>query len=87
MPYIKPIDRVWLDPLIQQLREALGDPAVNPGRFNYVITRLLLPGPVLLSYFYINAVQGILACVANEFYHRVAVPYEKQKRQENGDIL
>jgi len=87
MPYIKPIDRIPLDLLIQQLREQLGSPLACPGHFNYAISMLLYPDGTSLTYSYINAVQGILTCVASEFYRRVAVPYEEEKRQENGDIL
>jgi hypothetical protein len=34
----------------------------------------------------INEVMGALECAKQEFYRRVAVPYEDKKIKENGDV-
>jgi hypothetical protein len=39
-----------------------------------------------LSYKSINDVIGVLECVKQEFYRRIAVPYEDKKIEQNGDI-
>jgi hypothetical protein len=79
MPYIKEDRREKMD------RHAL--PA-NTGELNYTITQLCLDyiqnwG---LSYAAINEVVGVLTCVIQELYRRVAVPYEAKKIAENGDV-
>ena len=79
MPYINAERR---EPLIQS-RDA-----ENPGELNFLLTReiktyLARKG---LSYGTINDVLGALAGAGQEFYRRVAVPYEDQKIRENGDV-
>jgi hypothetical protein len=39
-----------------------------------------------VGYDTINAVVGVLGCVKDEFYRRLAVDYEDMKRCQNGDI-
>jgi hypothetical protein len=86
MPYIKPEDRRPLDPLIQQLAEAL--PGQNfAGNLNYVISKLsarLLDEQ--LSYARLNEIIGALECAKLELYRRVAAPYEDGKIESNGDV-
>lgn len=58
------------------------------GTLNYLITKLLInyikhKG---LSYNSINDCLGALEGAKLEFYRRVAVPYEKKKIKENGDV-
>jgi hypothetical protein len=60
----------------------------TPGELNYLITQLarkyiLDHG---LRYGHINAVRGAITCAGEEFYRRVAVPYEDRKIAENGDV-
>jgi hypothetical protein len=62
---------------------------VTPGELNYVITKIIIlylarSGGV--NYTNINAVIGVLTCIIQELYRRVAVPYESKKIQENGDV-
>lgn len=87
MPYIKPEDRKPLDPLLDQLAEALPSQEFA-GALNYVIaglaTRLLKEGP---SYARINEIIGALECAKLELYRRVAAPYEETKMQSNGDVF
>lgn len=56
------------------------------GNLNYSITRtcsLLMGTP---SYSKIALITGVLENVKQEFYRRVAVPYEDLKIMENGDV-
>ncbi len=58
------------------------------GHLNYLITNLCqnylhIKG---LSYTTINEIVGALTCAKDEFYRRVAVPYEDKKIKENGDV-
>ena len=96
MPYIKQEIRDQLDPAIEDLAIAImktmvGGKHVVPsaGWYNYIITMLLSTAysvNVFPSYENINTIMGILESVKQEFYHRVAVPYEEAKRIENGDV-
>lgn len=78
MPYINKESR----------EEVLAIGAVDAGELNFEITK------VCLAYFHmtdrrykdINEVIGALECAKQEFYRRVAVPYEDQKIKENGDV-
>jgi hypothetical protein len=38
------------------------------------------------NYKHINEIIGVLECAKQEFYRRVAAPYEDTKIQENGDV-
>lgn len=56
------------------------------GNLNYTITRIcssLLNKP---SYSKVAVVTGVLENVKQEFYRRVASPYEDKKIEENGDV-
>ena len=96
MPYIKPEDRVGLDPHIEALTDAInkivwGKPAVEiAGVLNYCITRVILRslknsfGSV--RYWMSPLVRGVLQDVGDEFYRRKMHKYENQKIDENSDI-
>lgn len=92
MPYIVPDKRATLDPIIDQLQQALAgleadDPMNNTeGNINYVVSTLLNRIYAGNGYRSINDAMGLLNCIALEFYTRVAVPYEAQKAFENGDV-
>ncbi len=80
MPYIK-----------QELRKFLNiddDRAIeSTGELNYFITNVIMNFlPANYSYNDLNAVMGVLESVKQEFYRRVVVPYEEQKKKENGDV-
>jgi len=64
-----------------------GRPALTPGELNYQITKLIdeYVGHNL-TYTKINDVVGVLECAKQEFYRRVAAPYEDEKQQANGDV-
>jgi uncharacterized membrane-anchored protein len=97
MPYIPAAQRQALDPFIDELAvtlvsqaQAQGYDGALAGLLNYTITRLALSvvrrqfGP--LRYWLIALVSGTLKNVADEFYRRLAVPYEEQQRVKSGDV-
>jgi hypothetical protein len=93
MPYVDPKIRLKLDPHIEKLATTLlADRPFNldgAGHLNYAITRLLMLTAFpegRLSYSGIALVTGVLENVSQEFYRRVAAPYEHQKMLENGDV-
>ena len=93
MPYIAQEKRRQVDHLIDDLRFALAsmeaDDELNnmDGNVNYIITRLLMSvygDKDTTTYSNINAVIGVLECAKNEFYRKVAAPYEDQKEFDHG---
>lgn len=78
MPYIPQSDRE---------RVLMNGPA-SPGELNYAITKLLTDyvAAAGLRYATINDCLGALMGAQQEFYRRVAVPYEDKKAMENGDV-
>lgn len=92
MPYITQSKRDALDSIINDLHNALvmleiDDPRNNfEGNMNYTITKLITLCYTTPSYREVNDVVGMLECVKQEYYRRVAAPYENQKAMENGDV-
>lgn len=87
MPYIEPVARKELDPLIDALFARLNCQGLNMGNLNYTITRLVVKTFLLRGgYDTIAGVTGVLENVKQEFYRRAAVPYEFKKMVANGDI-
>jgi hypothetical protein len=66
----------------------MGDAATTSGELNYQITALLTKYLQYngLTYRSINDILGALEGAKQEFYRRVAVPYENEKLVENGDV-
>jgi len=60
----------------------------SAGELNYAITALAVAYITAhgLGYATINEVIGALECAKQEFYARVAGPYEDKKRLQNGDV-
>ena len=79
MPYIN-----------QETRKALnlGMVPMTPGELNYCMTMFCKAyvSTKGLSYQTIAEITGVLENVKQEFYRRVAVPYEEAKMEENGDV-
>ncbi len=87
MPYIKQERRDKLDPDIAKLRDILWTMDDQAGDLNYVISRLV--GGLFFkspSYGRIAKLTGILENVKQEFYRRVAGPYEDEAIKKNGDL-
>lgn len=91
MPYIKIKDRKKYDILIDTMRDILKneDNDSIEGSLNYVITNLLFSLCSIdnTRYYMVNRAMGVLECVKQEFYRRLAAPYEDKKVKENGDVF
>jgi len=84
MPYIKQKER---ERIINNIR-LLGI-IQTEGELNYLITILcddFIETHKGLSYKNINTIIGVLECVKQEFYRKVAAPYENKKRFLNGKV-
>jgi len=96
MPYIKQEQRKKLDSAIDELSDRVvsvvkgEDDNAFAGVLNYVSTRLALSiirkkfGKI--RYWMIAIITGVFKNVADEFYRRLAVPYEDKKIDEEGDV-
>jgi hypothetical protein len=95
MPYIKDTKRYPLDSVIDNLHQTLVELGMDDeennmeGNLNYVITRLLMMiygDAHSTNYSQINDAIGVIECVKQEYYRKVAGPYEDIKELENGKI-
>lgn len=93
MPYIEPGQRPAIDSAVDRVAEAVrlygADLNARAGLINYAVTRLLLKmleDDPRLRYHHIALVTGIVENVKQEFYRRLAAPYEDRKAAENGDV-
>jgi hypothetical protein len=97
MPYISPDYRQPLDPLIDKLAwqivqevQAMGYDGAFAGLLNYTCTQLALKivrhqfGS--MRYWIIAILTGTFKNISDEFYRRVALPYETQQMEESGDV-
>lgn len=92
MPYIEKKDRQHLDPVIDALAGELKkfgteNPTSYAGALNYAISRLI--GTLALEnlrYRSIAVITGVLENVKQEFYRRIAVPYEDKQIEKNTDV-
>lgn len=97
MPYINENERKILDRSVDDLAATIISLTNLPeldntnlmvvlGDLNYCVSRLI--GQVMgdTSYAKIAMITGVLENVKQEFYRRVAVPYEEEKIVQNGDI-
>lgn len=97
MPYIAREHRPQLDSLIEALADAVarvakerGEATAYAGLLNYTLTRVTMLvvakccGPI--RYATIATVSGVLKNVNDEFYRRVAAPYEDKQIAKNGDV-
>lgn len=91
MPYIKQENRTELKELaanvvieLERLNQATPGYA---GNMNFLISTII--SSILTknkSYATINEFVGMLECVKQELYRRIAFKYEDQKAAENGDV-
>jgi|688.fasta_scaffold45134_4 hypothetical protein len=96
MPYISENDRAELDDCIDQLtvcirdiKHSLNNPhdfSIYLGRINYCFSRIIGGLMGYPSYTKIAMITGVLENIKQEFYRRIAEPYENQKIVQNGDI-
>jgi hypothetical protein len=87
MPYINEEDRPQYEEPIQQIIDLLKEKPVESmdGHLNYIVTRIIKE-VYPLRYYHINRAMGVLECIKQEFYRRVAAPYEDTKIEQNGDV-
>ena len=97
MPYIAPKDRKKIDPIIDELAEAIVKEAKESdydaafaGLLNYACTRLTLKVTRGLfgkmRYWIIATVIGTFNNIADEFYRRIGLPYENKQMEKSGDV-
>lgn len=97
MPYIKSEYRATLDPpiaaaarAIVEIARTLPDETAFAGLLNYACTSLAMQvmdarfGKV--RYGIVATVTGVFKNVADEFYRRIAAPYEDRQIGVNGDV-
>jgi len=87
LPYIKPEKRTKYDKVLEELIGILKTLPVEEidGEVNYVVTKMLKE-VYPLRYFHLNRAIGVLECIKQEYYRRVAAPYEDTKIKESGDV-
>ena len=87
VPYINQDRREALEPAIEalaaQIRELGGD---YEGDLNYTLTRLCIEVMPATRYVHIARITGVLENVKQEFYRRLAGPYEDEKIEQSGDV-
>ena len=87
MPYITKELRTVVDKKVKDLAATVKEcgKESRAGVLNYSISCLLkeLYG---LRYSEVNEAVGMLECAKQEYYRRVAAPYEDKKIKENGDV-
>ena len=96
MPYIDEQERVELDSQIDNMILAIRNNKTNLnnphdfsnylGRINYCFSRIIYGVMRDVSYRNIAMVTGVLENIKQEYYRRVAEPYEDIKIRQNGDI-
>jgi hypothetical protein len=92
MPYIKQDRRDYLDASINNVVDALrqlesdfGDDNNFEGNMNYVISSIIAKTHNI-SYRSINDIVGMLECVKQEYYRKLAAKYEDQKEYETSSV-
>mgnify|MGYP001227289921 CR=1 FL=1 len=95
MPYIKENARKELDDCIESMVDCLthGNEELTSeeftvicGEINYTFSRIIAKTMGHVSYTKIAIATGVLENIKQEFYRRVAAPYEDKKIVQNGDI-
>lgn len=97
MPYIKKEFRPELDKHINALADVINNfsrkeesEAAYAGLLNYTCTRLAMAVVERrfgrIRYGVIATVTGVFKNIADEFYRRVAAPYEDKQISNNGDV-
>jgi len=94
MPYIDQKTREILNEQINTLAELISQASFNErdiaGLLNYSCTTLAMKTVKKrcgrIRYWTIALVTGVFKNISDEFYRRVAVPYEDNKIDDNGDI-
>jgi len=94
VPYISKEQREIVDPYISTLMAVIAErfnDDEKEGVLNYTITSILetlarQDNKTTWRYRYINRAVGVLMCVLQEFYRRLAGQYENEAIEKNGDL-
>lgn len=98
MPYIKIGTRPELDQIIDNLAQTITAISIRDGEsetayaglLNYACTRLAMSIIDLrfgkIKYGTIATVTGVFKNIADEFYRRIATPYEDKQIEKNSDV-
>jgi hypothetical protein len=97
MPYISQDQRQLLDPLIDKLAwqivqeaKAMEYDGAFAGLLNYTCTRLALKVVRqqfgAMRYWIIALLTGTFKNIGDEFYRRIALPYENRQIEKSGDV-
>ena len=97
MPYIKPERRPDLDPTLQKLWNVLikdvfkgKDKTLDQikGDVNYCFTKILVTMLAKFGarYHILSNIEAIPKDVEKEFHEQFMKPYEKRKKEENGEV-
>jgi len=90
IPYIDRLKRGQYECYIRMLIKILCEEEKDyEGHFNYIISTINngLLKHYGVKYKNVNKLIGVLECAKLELYSRIAVPYEKKKASENGDVF
>ena len=87
LPYIKPERRKKYGKVLEELIDILKSLPMEDvdGELNYIVTTIIKE-VYPLRYFHLNRAMGVLECIKQEFYRRVAAPYEDIKMRDAGDV-
>ncbi|MBE3139911.1 MAG: hypothetical protein IMZ53_04915 [Thermoplasmata archaeon] len=87
MPYIDKSKRVMYDDYIHAFELMHADKATD-GELNYLVTGLChsVIKKQGLKYGTLNKIIGVLTCVIQELYRKIAAPYEEVKLIANGPV-
>ena len=89
MPYILKTEREKFNDLIKIIVHDLSESGEYDGKLNYVVSSII--NGILKergkNYHELNKMIGVVECVKQELYRRLAAPYEDKKIEENGDVF
>ena len=87
MPYIDRYRRIRFEPVLEIAKAAMSDSDFTLGDLNYILTGIIhLYWERGRNYARVCNIVGTLESVKQEFYRRVAAPYEEEKCKLNGDV-
>ena len=90
MPYIDPELRPRWDAVVDKFESVIDEfHSIKAGELNYLLTKIVCSWFRMgnRSYDRIQSVVGLLECMKQEFYRRVATSYEESKKELHGDVF
>ena len=88
MPYIQNEQRQYINKEISELVDKISSlpKSDRAGILNYTVSKMI-DSLYDLKYSEINEAIGALECIKQEYYRRLAGPYEDTKVIQNGDVF